>query len=188
MGFNRKCFIFPPRKKQRRNLSCFPSQSGWLRLNGPSEETSVCVPFPSCLYHTSKIKQKTSNKRSVRPQPVRIEQNEEKNSATSSWDNPQQSHCIRLQNPVPALQPTTAKPRPIRALTQLKHTAVVNQVFSLSFACAQSRCGANLSTRNACTMFHCTFLHCLLQQIIVIQHEGGHSALYYKCPVQVIND
>lgn len=102
--------------------------------------------------------------------------------------NSLQSHCIRLQNPVLALQPSTAKPRPLWALTGLEHAAVVNQVFSLSFACAQSCHGANLSTRTACTTFHYALLCCLSQQITVIQHEGGHAALYYKCPVQVIND
>ena len=38
------------------------------------------------------------------------------------------------------------------------------------------------------TIFNYTFVHQLLQQIIIIWHEGGHTTLYYKLPVQVIND
>lgn len=48
--------------------------------------------------------------------------------------------------------------------------------------------GASGSTAAAYTILHCTSAHQFLQQILIIQHKGGHSTLYYKVPVQVIND
>lgn len=52
----------------------------------------------------------------------------------------------------------------------------------------QAAVDADFSTMTAYTIFHYTSVHQFLQQIIIIQHEGGHSTLYYKLPVQVIND
>lgn len=52
----------------------------------------------------------------------------------------------------------------------------------------QAAVDANVSTTAAYTILHYTSAQQSLQQILVIQHEGGCSTLYYKVPVQVIND
>lgn len=52
----------------------------------------------------------------------------------------------------------------------------------------QAAVDASVSTTAAYTILHYASLHQFLQQILIIQHEGGHSTLYYKVPVQVIND
>lgn len=52
----------------------------------------------------------------------------------------------------------------------------------------QAAVDASVSTTAAYTILHYTSAQQSLQQILITQHEGGCSTLYYKVPVQVIND
>lgn len=52
----------------------------------------------------------------------------------------------------------------------------------------QAAVDASGSTTTAYTIPHYASAHQFLQQILVTQHQGGHSTLYYKVPVQVISD
>lgn len=52
----------------------------------------------------------------------------------------------------------------------------------------QAAVDASAGTITAYTILQYTSAHQFLHQILIIQHEHGHSTLYYKVPVQVIND